>query len=252
MIFDSHSHYDDERFNEDRDIILSSLSDKGVEKLVDVCASFESIQSVLELVKKYDFIYGAVGVHPDNVGELDEEKFDIIEKAANENKIIAVGEIGLDYYWDEAPRDIQKYWFERQLDLAEKINKPFIIHSREACADTMEILHKRKNLNGVMHCYSYSAETAKELIAMGMMFGIGGVVTFKNAKKLVEAVEIIPIDRILLETDCPYLAPEPFRGKRNDSSLIKYVIEKIADIKGMLPSEVESICYNNTMKFFGL
>ena len=254
MIFDSHSHYDDEKFNSDREELLSSLKDKNVYKIVDVSASLESVSRIIELTKKYDFIYGAVGIHPDEVGSLDDDKMKYLEDCAALDKIVAIGEIGLDYYWDEAPRDIQKKWFQAQIDLAKKLNKPIIIHSRDACNDTMEILRKSENadIKAVMHCFSYSKETAYELIDMNFMFGIGGVVTFKNAKKLKEAVECIPMERILLETDCPYLAPEPYRGTRNDSSLIKYVIDKIAEIKNISSADVEETAWNNTMRFYGL
>ena len=254
MIFDSHAHYDDEKFEIDREALLASLRENNVYKLVDVSATMDSIPKILELTKKYDFIYGSVGIHPDEVADLNDEKMLYLEDCARDDKIVAIGEIGLDYYWDEAPRDVQKKWFQAQIDLAKKLNKPIIIHSRDACNDTMEILRKPENtdIKAVMHCYSYSKETALELIDMNFMFGIGGVVTFKNSKKLKEAVEVIPMERILLETDCPYLAPEPYRGKRNDSSLIKYVIEEIARIKGLAPNEVEEIAWNNTLHFYNI
>ena len=253
MIFDSHSHYDDKQFDEDRDELLKSLKDNNVARVVDVCAEYSSIDKVLDLVSKYDFMYAAVGVHPDAVGALDDDSYEVIKKAAlSSEKVVAIGEIGLDYYWDENPRDVQKKWFDRQLDIALEVNKPVIIHSREAASDTMDILRSRKLPESVMHCYSYSKETARELLNMGFYLGIGGVVTFKNSKKLKEVVEYMPLDRILLETDCPYLAPTPFRGKRNESSYIKYVIEEIASLKGVDPLLVEETCWNNTNRFYGI
>ena len=253
MIFDSHSHYDDEKFNEDRKELLLSLNDNNVHRVVDVCAELKSIEKVLELTREYDFIYGAIGIHPDAVGDLDESSYEYIKSSAlSTDKVVAIGEIGLDYYWDNSPRDIQKKWFDRQLDIALEINKPVIIHSRDACEDTMDLLKSRKNPLAVMHCFSYSKEIARELLNMDFYLGIGGVVTFKNSKKLKEVVEYMPLDRMLLETDCPYLAPAPFRGKRNDSSLLKYVVEEIANIKNIDPLQVEEVCWNNTNTFYGL
>ena len=208
MIFDTHAHYDDEQFDGDRDGLLKSMPDLGVGTIVDVSATYESCEKVLALAGKYPHVYAAIGVHPDEVGELNEDKIQHMKELCCNKKVVAVGEIGLDYYWDKENHDLQKEWFIRQLDLARKKEKPVIIHSREAAADTMEIMKEyASGLRGVIHCYSYSAEMAKEYVKMGYYIGIGGVVTFKNAKKLKQVVQEIPLESIVLETDCPYLAP---------------------------------------------
>lgn len=256
MIFDSHAHYDDHQFDEDRDELIKKLYINNVKRIVNVSAELSGIERAIELADKYDYIYASVGVHPDEVGELSKEHTMYIKEKALHPKVVAIGEIGLDYYEreGEAPKDRQqqKQWFINQLDIAKELNKPVIIHSRDACEDTLEIIKNYKDLKMVMHCYSYSKETAKELMKSNMIFGIGGVVTFKNSKKLKEALEVIPIENILLETDCPYLAPVPFRGKRNQSDYINYVIEEIANIKNMNVSQVEEICWKNTCDFYGL
>ena len=234
MIFDTHAHYDDEQFDKDRDELLSSMAAGGVGTIVDAAATVESWDKIVELAEKYSFIYGSVGVHPDEVGALNEENFARMREVLKKEKIVAVGEIGLDYYWDKEGHDLQKHWFIRQLDLAREMNKPVMIHSREAAADTMEIMKEHgKGLKGVIHCYSYSLEMAREYVKMGYYIGVGGVVTFKNSKKLKEIVEEIPLESIVLETDCPYLAPTPFRGKRNSSLYLPYVVEAIAELKGI-------------------
>ena len=239
MIFDTHAHYDDEQFDVDREELLMSMEENGVGTIVNVSATYESCARVTEMVKKYPFMYAAVGVHPDEVGALDEEKFVRMEALLDQKKVVAVGEIGLDYYWDHESHDLQKEWFIRQLELARKHNLPVLIHSREAAADTMEIMKGHaQGLNGVIHCYSYSKEMAKEYVKMGYHIGIGGVVTFKNGKKLKEVAEAIPLESIVLETDCPYMAPEPFRGKRNNSSYIRYVAEEISRLTGITAEEV--------------
>ena len=225
MIFDTHAHYDDEQFDTDRDELLSSMAAGGVGTIVDAAATVESWDKIVELAEKYSFIYGSVGVHPDEVGALNEENFARMRELLKKEKIVAVGEIGLDYYWDNSPREVQK--------------KPVMIHSREAAADTMEIMKEHgKGLKGVIHCYSYSLEMAREYVKMGYYIGVGGVVTFKNSKKLKEIVEEIPLESIVLETDCPYLAPTPFRGKRNSSLYLPYVVEAIAELKGISAEQV--------------
>lgn len=272
MIFDSHAHYDDARFDEDREELLYSLYKQGIKKVMNVGSDLASIGKVLEYVKKYqsrngnhsdvlpeyekndskyfpDF-YGAVGIHPSETENLSEKDLEYLKSAASQDGIVAIGEIGLDYYYDEPEADIQKKWFHLQLDLAEERNLPVIIHSRDACQDTLEILKERKNVTGVIHCFSYSKETAAEYVKMGYYIGVGGVVTFKNAKKLKEAVESIPMERIVLETDCPYLAPEPHRGTRNSSLMIPYIIEEIARIKGIEPAQVEKMTWENTHRLF--
>lgn len=259
MIFDSHAHYDDSRFDEDREELLSSLYEHGIKKVINVCSDPASIGDVLEYVKKYRGIeeykgfpvfYGAVGIHPSETEKLEEKDFDYLKTAASHDGIVAVGEIGLDYYYDEPEAKVQKKWFRLQLELAEELELPVIIHSRNACQDTLEILRERKDVTGVIHCFSYTKETAEEYLKMGYYIGVGGVVTFKNAKKLKEAVEVIPMDRILLETDCPYLTPEPHRGTRNSSLMIPYIIEEIARIKRLEPAQVEETAWENTHRLF--
>ena len=253
MIFDTHAHYDDEAFNEDRDQILSSMKDGGVGCIVNVCASVGGFGGTLELMKAYPFVYGAVGVHPDDAGIMTQDTLDEIRRLSHMEKMVAIGEIGLDYYWDKENHDLQKEWFIRQLDLARKKEKPVIIHSREAAADTMEIMKEyASGLRGVIHCYSYSAEMAKEYVKMGYYIGIGGVVTFKNAKKLKQVVQEIPLESIVLETDCPYLAPVPYRGKRNSSLYLPYVAEEIAALKGAAAEDVVLQTEENARKLYGL
>jgi TatD DNase family protein len=252
MIFDTHAHYDDDAFDEDRDELLSGMAAKNVEYIVNVGASMASSERSLGLAEKYPFIYAAVGVHPDEVGELDEEKFAKLREWTKHEKVKAVGEIGLDYYWDKEGHDLQKHWFMRQMELAHEANLPMIVHSREAAKDTLDMVIAAKplNLSGIIHCYSYSVEQAREYLSMGYYIGIGGVLTFKNAKKLKEVAEYAPLSQIVLETDCPYLAPTPFRGKRNDSSMIAYVAEELAAIKNMPVEEVLRITNENVKKLY--
>ena len=254
MIFDTHAHYDDEAFDEDRDEVLTSLREWGVGTVVNVGASMEGSRRSVSLSEQYEFVYSAVGVHPDEVGELREEDMEWMREQLQKPKVVAVGEIGLDYYWDKEGHDLQKKWFLRQLELAKELKKPVIIHSREAAADTMELL--KANDHGempmVMHCYSYSMEMAREYRKMGLYLGIGGVLTFKNAKKLKETVLESPMEYLLLETDCPYLAPVPNRGKRNDSGMLKYVVQELAALKGITPEEVIRITEENARRFYGI
>lgn len=251
MIIDSHAHYDDEAFEEDRDNLLESMQSNGIEKIINVGANIKGSRTSIALSEQYPFIYAAVGVHPSDTEELDEEKMAWLKEVSKKEKVVAIGEIGLDYYWPEPDREIQKKWFIRQMELAQEVNLPVIIHSRDAAQDTIEIL-KQFPANGVIHCYSYTKESAKEFLKMGYYFGIGGVLTFKNAKKLKEAVMEIPMDRILLETDSPYLAPEPNRGKRNSSLNIPYVVKELAQLKGITEEEVINITTENTKKLFHL
>ena len=260
MIFETHAHYDDEVFNEDREQLLAGLPEKGIGRVINVGASIETTRTTLALAEAYDYIYAAVGVHPSDIDGLNEETYSWLKAQTAHPKTVAVGEIGLDYFRKEgnAYKSVQKEWFCRQLDLAKEIEKPVIIHSRDAAEDTIQILRDFRKENpqienpGVIHCYSYSPELAKEYVAMGFYIGIGGVVTFKNAKKLVETVAQIPLERILVETDSPYLCPEPNRGKRNDSSQIRYVIDRIADIRGIAPEEVEKQTEMNARKMYRL
>ncbi|MDE7207206.1 MAG: TatD family hydrolase [Lachnospiraceae bacterium] len=254
MIFETHAHYDDEAFDSDRNALLSSMRENGIEYIVNVGANLKSTASSVELAKKYSFIYAAAGVHPSETGELDETGFKWLKEQCLLDKVVAVGEIGLDYYWDEPAHEMQKIWFERQLDLAREVKKPVIIHSRDAAKDTFDIMAAKnaKEIGGVIHCYSYSAELALDYVKMGFYIGIGGVVTFKNGKKLKEVVDALPMDQIVLETDCPYLTPEPNRGKRNSSLNLTYVAKKIAEIKRIPYEEVVEITSQNAKCMYHL
>ena len=250
-IFDTHAHYDDSRFDEDRDELLTSLKEKGVSHIVNCGCDLKSSLTTVALSDKYDFIYAAVGVHAHEAEETRESDLIEIEKLHTNRNVVAVGEIGLDYHYDFSPRDRQIEVFERQLILANKLDLPVIVHDREAHEDTMNLLKKHKP-KGVVHCFSGSAEMAKEIVKLGMYIGIGGAVTFKNAKKPVEVVEYLPLNRLLLETDAPYMTPVPFRGQRCDSSHIAYTAEKIAEIKGIEVQELINICNENAKRLFGI
>lgn len=250
-IFDTHAHYDDSRFDEDRDELIASLKGKGVSHIVNCGCDLRSSLSTVALSEKYDFIYAAVGIHAHEAEEATEDDLEKIKKLYEKEKVVAVGEIGLDYHYDFSPRDRQLEIFERQLILANTLNLPVIVHDREAHEDTMNLLKKYRP-KGVVHCFSGSAEMAKEIVKLGMYIGIGGAVTFKNAKKPVEVVEYLPLDRLLLETDAPYMTPVPFRGQRCDSSYIAYTAEKIAEIKGINVQELINICNENAKKMFNI
>lgn len=253
MIIDTHAHYDDEQFDADRESLLAQMQDAGIGLIVNAGSTVPSWDKIIKLTEEYQFLYGAIGVHPDEVGALDEEQFARMSALLDQEKIIALGEIGLDYYWDNESHDLQKKWFIRQLELAREKNMPVIIHSREAAADTMEIMKQyAAGMRAVIHCYSYSAEMAKEYVKMGYSIGVGGVVTFKNAKKLKQVVEEIPLSSIVLETDCPYLAPVPYRGKRNCSLYLPYVAEQIAELKGVTVEEVKRQTEINSRELYGL
>ncbi len=254
MIFETHAHYDDEQYEEDRDRLLGSMQENGISRIVNAGASIETTEKGIRLAEKYPFVYAAAGVHPSETAQLDEDSFVRLKELAIHPKTVAVGEIGLDYYWDKEPdvQEKQRYWFRRQLELAAQLGLPVIIHSRDASADTLAIMKEACDMHipGVIHCFSYSVETALEYVSMGYYIGVGGVVTFKNAKKLKEAVEKIPLANILLETDCPYMAPEPYRGKRNSSLYLPYIAAKIAEIKGMTQQEVIEATWNNACRMY--
>ena len=253
MIFETHAHYDDEQFDLDRDQLLGSMQKGGVGTIVNVGASLASSRASVSLAERYPFIYAAVGVHPDHAGEMDEDGLRELRSLCGGDKVVAVGEIGLDYYWDEAPRDVQKEWFVRQLELAREMSLPVIIHSRDAAADTLEIMQSHaRGLMGVIHCFSYSKELAREYVKMGFFIGVGGVVTFKNARHSVEVAREVPIDRLLLETDAPYMSPVPFRGKRCDSSMILYTAEKIASLRNTEVQELLDITCENAKRFYNI
>lgn len=255
MIFDTHTHYDDEQFDADRENVLLSLKENGVYAVANMGATMQGAKDSVALAKKYPFVYAAVGIHPDHAKDLNEEEFRKLAELAKEEKVVAVGEIGLDYYWDSTERDVQKYWFKRQLELALSLDYPVVVHSREAAADTFDIIKQayeqsRGELRGVIHCYSYGVEQAREYLKMGFFLGIGGVATFKNGRKLKEVIEAVPLDKIVLETDCPYLAPEPYRGKRNYSGYLSFVVTAIATIKGVTEEEVKRVTWENALRLY--
>ncbi len=252
MIFETHAHYDDEAFDEDRERLLMSMQENEIGYVVNVGASLSSTQKSIQLAEKYPFVYAAAGVHPSETAELNEENFEWLREQCRHKKVVAIGEIGLDYYWKEPAQETQKRWFARQLELAKTIQKPVIIHSRDAAKDTFDMIsaHNVGEVGGVVHCFSYSVEMALEYVALGFYIGIGGVVTFKNGRKLKEVVESVPIERILLETDSPYLAPEPNRGTRNSSFNLPVIAQKIAQIKGMTYDEVVSVTEENARQMY--
>ena len=251
-IFDSHAHYDDEEFDNDRKEVMEELKKDGVIGIMNCSSSYKSIAKTCELINTWDFIYGAIGIHPENADEFKEEMLQEFKETIKKNpKLKAIGEIGLDYYWDENPdREIQKDVFRKHMKLAEELKLPVIIHDRDAHEDTLNIMKEFPNVKGVVHCFSGSVEFAKECLKLGYYIGVTGVVTFKNAKKVVQVVREVPVERLLVETDCPYMAPEPNRGKRNKSSYIKYVIEKIADIKEIDPKELNMEVNKNLQNLF--
>lgn len=253
-IFDTHAHYDDEAFDGDRELLLSSLQAGGVDRVVNVGASLASCEKTIVLMQKYGFVYGALGVHPSETATLDEEDLAWLGKACAHPKCVAVGEIGLDYHWEDPDPGIQKKWFVEQLELARELSLGVVIHSRDAAKDTVDIMKAEHagDIGGVLHCYSYTKETARSFLEMGFYFGIGGVLTFKNARKLREAVEYIPLDRIVLETDCPYLAPEPYRGRRNSSLNLPLVAQALADVKGIPEEEVRRATWENAHELYRL
>lgn len=254
MIFETHAHYDDEAFDEDREELLESLEPAGIGKVINVCAEVSGWERTVALTERYPFVYGAVGVHPDDVGSLDEAALERMRVLCGKEKIVAVGEIGLDYYWDKQDHQTQIFWFERQMEVARETGLPFIIHSREAARDTLETVKRVRagEIGGVVHCFSYEKEMAREFLNMGLYLGIGGVVTFKNGRKLKEVVEYAPLDRLLLETDSPYLAPVPNRGKRNSSLNLPYVAAKISEIKQVDVDTVVSVTEENAGRLFGI
>lgn len=252
MLFDSHAHYNSEQFLEDLDEVLGKMKENGVGYIMNACSDISEFDDIKNLIEKYDFLYGAAGVHPHEVGNMTDADLEKIAEFSKHPKIKAIGEIGLDYYYDNSPRDAQKYWFARQLDLAVDLNLPIIIHDRDAHKDTMDILkdHNAKAVGGAFHCYTGSVEMAKEVLDMGLYIAFGGSITFKNAQKPIEVAKYVPIESIIIETDCPYLTPVPFRGKRNSSLYVHLVAEKIAEVKGMEVSEVIKHTTENAKKCF--
>ncbi|WP_291634241.1 TatD family hydrolase [Clostridium sp.] len=246
MIFDSHAHYDDDAFNEDRDIVIRGLNGKGVIGVLNCGASLDSSRMSVELSNKYNFIYSAVGVHPEYAGIVNEEVICELKNLANCPKVRAIGEIGLDYHYEENPhREIQKAAFRLQMELARELKLPVVIHDRDAHMDTLDILKEFPQVIGTIHCFSGSVEFARECLKLGYYIGFTGVITFKNAKKTLDVARVVPMDRILVETDCPYMAPTPHRGKRNQSDYIQYIIEKISEVKGKTIEEIETATISN-------
>lgn len=254
MLFDTHAHLDDSRFNEDREYIINKLKEEGVEYIVNPGADIPSSLRAIELSKKYDFIYSAVGVHPHDVKDMDNDTIDVLRNLSKNEKVVAIGEIGLDYYYDNSPRDLQRKWFEEQIKLANELKLPIIIHDRDAHQDTFNIIKNTKSndIGCVLHCYSGNLELATEYVKMGCFISIAGPVTFKNNKKTLEVIREIPLEYLLIETDSPYLSPEPHRGKRNDPSYVRYVAEKIAVEKGISYEKVCSATMENAKKFFNI
>lgn len=250
-IFDTHSHYDDEKFNPDREMLLSNLQSQGVSNVVSCGCDIETTQFNFDLAQKYDFMYFAAGFHPECLEGASLEDLEIIKKFAQNKKCVAIGEIGLDYHWMSSTKKVQKEFFTSQIELAADLDLPVIVHDREAHGDTLDILKTTKP-KGVVHCFSGSKEMAREIIKLGMYIGLNGVVTFNNARKSLEVVRDIPLDRLVLETDCPYLAPVPHRGKRNDSSLIPFIAEKIATLLDMDAQELLNITNENAKKLYNL
>ncbi len=253
-IFDTHAHYDDEAFAADRDVLLAGLPGQGIAKVVNVGASLSSCAEVIRLAERYPHAYCSIGVHPSETAELTEAGIARLKEQCAHAKCVAVGEIGLDYHWEEPAAELQKKWFVRQLFLAREVRKPLIIHSRDAAKDTSDILAAERagEIGGVVHCFSYTKEMAKIFLDMGFYIGLGGVLTFKNAKKLKEAAEYIPLERIVLETDCPYLAPEPHRGQRNSSLHLPYVVSALAQVKGISEEAVRKAAWENAHTLYRL
>lgn len=252
MIFDSHAHYNDAQFDADRFELLDTMPEDDVAYIMNVSDSMESVKKILPIAERYPFVFASVGVHPEEVANLTEADMDALKRYAAHPKVKAIGEIGLDYYYDDVPKDVQKKWFARQLELAKEVNLPVIIHDRDAHKDCMDILRAGdvSKTGGIFHCYSGSCEMAKEILDWGMYIAFGGTLTFKNNRRAKEVAKYVPIDRIVLETDCPYLAPEPNRGKRNNSAYIHFVAETLAAIKEMPAEEVERITCENAKKCY--
>ena len=250
MIFESHAHYDDEQFRQDRQTLLQCLPQCGIDFVINSGSDLKSSYIGKELSEQYDYIYFAAGVHPHELYDINENVIKQIRQLAEHKKCVAIGEIGLDYYYDTFSRETQKYWFEKQLLLSKSLHIPVIIHSREASQDCFDIIKKSGVEKGVIHCYSGSLEMAEEYVKMGFLIGIGGVLTFPNAKKLVEVAKKISLEHILIETDSPYLSPVPNRGKRNDSRNLEFIVKKLADIKGVSPIDVANATLENGKKLF--
>ena len=253
MLFDTHAHFDDPRFDLDREEVIRSLSSYGVGLVTNIGANIPTSKQAVALANRYDFIYATVGIHPSDVEGVKEEDIEELRRLATENpKVRAIGEIGLDYHYDDAQPELQQFWFRRQLQLAKELNMPVVIHDRDSKGKCIEILKEMEISNGVMHCFSGSAEAAKELVKMGFMISFTGVLTFKNARRAIEACAAVPLERLMVETDCPYMAPEPHRGERNFSGYVRHVAEKMAEIKEVSGEELIQITTENGKRFYGI
>lgn len=252
MLFDTHAHYNDEKFDGDRYETIERAFKNGVKYILNVSCSLESSADSISLAHKFDYVYAAVGIHPHDVEGIDGSAVSTLADFALDRKVVAIGEIGLDYYYENSPRELQRYWFAQQIRLAKRLKLPIIVHDRDAHEDTFNIIRKEEagEVGGVFHCYSGSVEMAKELIKNNFYIAIGGAVTFKNARKVVDVAGFVPDDRLLIETDCPYITPEPYRGKRNESSYVRFVAEKIAQIRGVSVEDIGRITTENAMKLF--
>lgn len=251
MFTDSHAHLDDVSFESDRDILLDSLIGDGINTIVNIGSNMESSYRSIALAEKYPFVYASVGIHPGECSNTSEEDLKQLEALLGHEKCVALGEIGLDFHYDFTPKDIQRKWFFRQLEIAKNLDMPVVIHDREAHSECFEAV-KRYGVRGVFHCYSGSAEMAKELVQLGFYISFTGAVTFKNVSKILFAVESVPLDRIMIETDCPYMTPVPFRGKRNEPKYIRFTAEKIAEIKGETVEKIAFVTSENTRRLFGI
>ena len=252
ILFDSHAHYDDRRFDRDRDEVLSSLKGAGVRYVANIGSDLPSSRRSVKLAEQHDFIYAAVGVHPHNADDMVPQDFDELEGLLKHPKVRALGEIGLDYYRNLSPKMVQLERFAQQMELAEKLKVPVVIHEREAAGDCLDIVKQYNIEKGVFHCYSGSVETAKTLVALGYYLSFTGVVTFGNARRACEVIRWMPRDRLMIETDCPYLTPEPFRGKRNDSTKLIYTLNAVAELLGVTAGEAAEITTRNAMEFYGI
>jgi len=253
MLFDTHAHYTDEAFDADRDAVIRAVHDSGVGLVMNSSSDEKSSREAVALAEKYDFIYASVGWHPEDAAGFSERSLDLIREWVRHPKVRAIGEIGLDYHYeDAAPRELQKEVLERQIQLALELKMPVVIHDREAHGDCMALVRSYPELTGAFHCFSGSAEMAKELLDRGWYLGFTGVITFKNARKALEVLEMCPLDRILIETDCPYMAPVPHRGERNDSRLLPFMAAKVAELKGLTPDEAARVTTENGKRFFGI
>ena len=254
-MIDSHVHLDDPAFDEDRDSLIKSLGDNGIELVINNSSDLPSSERSVELANKYENIYAAIRVHPHEAKTYDDQVEERLIELSKNEKVMAIGEIGLDYYYDNSPRDVQKEVFKRQIELAARLGKNIVIHSRDAVKDTFDILkeaHEKYEFTALIHCFSQSVEMMEEYVKMGDYLALGGAVTFKNAKTPKEVAKKVPLDRLLLETDCPYMTPVPYRGKRNEPKLVKFVCQYIADLRQIDPEEVEKITAENTKRFFGI